>query len=69
MLKVHDADGNRQLDRAEFADYITSFVHQAGYDFDQVIDYLITLTQQKVSWCTWQRNSLYHSGGPGFAHA
>jgi hypothetical protein len=48
VIKVHDIDGNRQLDRAEFADYITSFVHQAGYDLDQVIDYLITLTQEKV---------------------
>lgn len=49
ILLSHDDDGDKRLDRYEFADFINTFMHQAGYDFNDVVDYLTVLAAGKVS--------------------
>lgn len=47
-IKQHDDIGDHQLCDAEFEAYITNFMAQAGYDFDDVVDHLIMVAAKQV---------------------
>lgn len=47
VLDVFDADGNKRLDRSEFALFLVEFAKTLGTDFDEMVDFMIVTTALK----------------------
>lgn len=66
VLAAHDADGDKQLDMAEFSDFMQHFMAAAGFQLQDVIEDLITMAQTKVSaLCLYGDDSIVRNGAPG----
>ena len=47
VLKTFDTDGDKRLDRSEFALFLVKFCDAVGANFDEIIDFMIVTTALK----------------------